>query len=541
VLPALLAVAGALTLLLAQDPQSPPAPAATLVPVPSAESRAAAAGWSAGGDWLRQHEDCCTIARRGGVELVLLGDSITQSFGGDGRQVAAPGAAARAKWLAPIYTVANFGISGDRTQHLLWRIANGTLDGLDPRAVVIAIGTNNLHAGDAPADVAAGIVAVIDAVRARLPRAAIVVQAILPCGPDAGDPMRRAVAATNALLAREPRRSHVTLADFGDRFVTQDGKAHPERLAGDHLHLTAAGYAAWAEALAPVLAAAVAALPRHVVFVAGDEEYRSEESLPLLANLLAATAEVRTTVCLPRDAKGKVDPQTLDHIDGLQALDAADLMVLFTRFRALPEQELRRIEAHVERGRPVVGFRTATHAFRYPEADPRARYNDAWPVAVFGQKWIAHHGHFDDGKAPLCDVAPVESAAAHPILRGVHAFAAFSWLYHVDGGGDALPADCQRLLLGTAKRSGLADETRYPRTQPVAWLRELPREHGPPQRVFFTTLGHPFDFHDDSMRRLCVQGLLWALGQEAAIPAAGVPLAEVGWDPPNSGVGGHRR
>ena len=113
---------------------TPPPPPATVVPVARDDFHAAGAGWNNGDSWTRQHDDCCALARRGGFDLLLLGDSITQGFGGDGREVHDPGAAARTQRLAG-WTIGNFGISGDCTQHLLWRIDHGELEGLDPRFV----------------------------------------------------------------------------------------------------------------------------------------------------------------------------------------------------------------------------------------------------------------------------------------------------------------------------------------------------------------------------------------------------------------------
>ena len=525
----------------AQDGQTAQPPA-TVVPTPGTEDRATLAGWH-NGPWQRQHDDCCALARLGGFDLLLLGDSITQGFGGEGRAVDAPGAAAAAKHFAP-WRTANMGISGDRTQHLLWRLQHGAVDGLDPRFAVLTIGINNLHGGDRAADVAAGILACARELAQRLPHAQIVVHGALPAGRSRDEPLRRSVVATNALVAAGALPPNVACMDVGAALLTEDGDLQPGLHADDGIHLTAAGYDAWAARLGAELARRDAARRRHVVFVAGDEEYRSEESLPMLAAILARVLHCRTTVCLPRDKGGKVDPQTLDHIDGLQALDGADGMVLFTRFRALPEAEFRRIDRFVGKGRAVAGFRTATHAFRYADPALAARNGD-WSRNLFGQHWLVHHGHFDDGKAPLTDVAFAPPFApeqrAHPILRGVQPFAAYSWLYHVQGGGDELHDVADILLLGTARKSDLADTTRYPRTQPVAWTRRVRRDGGE-QRVFFTTLGHPFDFEDPSMRRLAVQGIVWSLGLDDAIPAAGMNVDfALPYDPPNSGVGGHRR
>ncbi len=285
----------------------------------------------------------------------------------------------------------------------------------------------------------------------------------------------------------------------------------------------------------------------HVVLIAGDEEYRSEETLPMLASILRRDHGVRTTVLFSLDDEGCIDPERLDHLPGTEILDDADLLVLFTRFRALPDEQVEPILRYAASGRPVVGLRTATHAFRYPSDHPRAAdLNADWPRRVFGQCWITHHGHFDEGAAPLTRVEPIpaddESARGHPVMRGVGPFDAYSWLYHVEGGGDALPATATRLLEGEAIKSAHTERfERFPRRNPVAWTIERD-EPGLPSRVFFTTLGHPYDFRATSARRLLVQGVLWAMGREDAIPADGVTCdAPSGWRPTNAGFGGQRR
>lgn len=281
----------------------------------------------------------------------------------------------------------------------------------------------------------------------------------------------------------------------------------------------------------------------HVVFISGDEEYRSEESLPMLAKILRDTHGFRVSVCYSLNAEGKVDPNALTNITGLEALDDADLVVMFTRFRNLPDDQLDRIKNYAESGRPIMGFRTTTHAFRYPKGPHAAEMNEEWERRVFGQKWITHHGHFGDGKEMLTSVSLVPEAADHPILRGVSPFETFSWLYHVEGGGDALAGECQRLLIGKALKSSHAKEfPRYPETNPVAWTRTYTGAGGKPARVFFTTLGHPFDFRAEPMRKLSLNGVFWALGLEAKIPADGVKADFVGpYEPHNSGVGGFKK
>lgn len=279
----------------------------------------------------------------------------------------------------------------------------------------------------------------------------------------------------------------------------------------------------------------------HVVLIAGDEEYRSEETLPMLASILRRDHGCRTTVLFSLDDEGRIDPERLDHVPGTAVLDEADLLVLFTRFRALPDEQVEPILAYAASGRPIVGLRTATHAFRYPNDHPRAAdLNGDWPQRVLGQRWITHHGHFDEGAAPLTRVTVRD--VDHPVLRGAGPFEAYSWLYHVEGGGDALPDTATRLLDGEAIKSGHTERfDRFPRRNPVAWTIERD-DPGLPRRVFFTTLGHPYDFRAVEARRLLVQGVLWAMGREGEIPETGVSAeTPPGWRPTNAGFGGQRR
>ena len=245
----------------------------------------------------------------------------------------------------------------------------------------------------------------------------------------------------------------------------------------------------------------------HVVFVTGDDEYRSEISMPMIAAILEKRHGMRTSV-----AYAKPTPQTKDHIEGLEALATADLMVMFLRYRALPDAALNQILTYVKSGKPLVGFRTSTHAFNYPAGSPHTDLNDGFGLDVWGQKWITHHGH-----TSTTTVALRPEAASHPILRGVTPFPAKSWLYHV------LPLNGPATLLldGTAVNSEKAQKAeQFPPVQPVAWTRE--HAGG---RVFFTTLGHPGDFEQPSMRRLVVNGILWALGRE--VPAQGADATPV--------------
>ena len=279
--------------------------------------------------------------------------------------------------------------------------------------------------------------------------------------------------------------------------------------------------------------------PTHIVFVTGDEEYRSEESMPMLAKILKRDYGFDVTVLYALNEEGYIDPNVLDNIAGLNALEEADIMVMFTRFRALPDSQAKYILDFAESGKPMAGFRTATHAFLYRDDAARAHLNDDWPIKVFGQKWITHHGHFDDGANPLTDVTLIEDMADHPVLSGVEPFQAYSWLYHVHGGDYALYGDSEPLLMGKALKSGHANNNRldrFPLTNPVAWTKTYTGASGTAARVFFTTLGHPYDFKDASTRRLALNGILWALGHDVPEGGANAALAAP-FDPNNSGFG----
>lgn len=278
--------------------------------------------------------------------------------------------------------------------------------------------------------------------------------------------------------------------------------------------------------------------PLHIVFVSGDEEYRSEESMPMLARLTKRELNTKVTVCYALDSTGIINPNNTDHISNLEALETADLMVIFTRYRTLPKKERDYIVNYAESGKPIVGFRTATHAFKYK--DPILEYwNNEWPTKVFGQQWITHHGHFDDGKFPVTQIVSLKSE--HPILRGFNPFKAYSWLYHVDGGSWKLFGDSKPILQGHSLKSkhemeGKLDE--FPLTNPVAWTKSYTGSSGKKAKVFFTTLGHPYDFKLPVVRRIALNGIFWALGKEDQIPLDGTNVSlDQPFEPNNSGFG----
>jgi len=277
--------------------------------------------------------------------------------------------------------------------------------------------------------------------------------------------------------------------------------------------------------LSSTLGRAARAKAPHIVFVTGDDEYRSEITMPFMGQLLGRKRQFKCTVLYAVNPEtGRPNPKYQKNIEALEALKTADLGVFFTRFRALPDRQLKLILDYVNSGKPIVGLRTSTHAFRYPDGHKNAKYNDGFGREVFGQKWITHHGHKSS-----TEVSIIPTMAKHPILKGIYgSFPCSSWLYHVT----PLVGDCTPLLMGRALNSDKTEnQDEYPLTQPVAWTKTYKGA-----RVFFTTLGHPKDFEEYSVRRLLMNGIYWALGME--VPPGGA-LAEpkgklAGWEAPNT-------
>ena len=235
----------------------------------------------------------------------------------------------------------------------------------------------------------------------------------------------------------------------------------------------------------------------HVVFVTGDHEYGGEVTMPMLAAELGRHYGLQATVL-----KSFPDQNAEEDIPGLEALATADLAAFFLRWRRLPAEQVAHIEEYLQAGKPVMGFRTTSHGFRYPEGDPLETWN-GWAAPVFGAPpgWgVDGHTHY--GHESSTAVSVIEEAVDHPILTGVTGpFEVRSWLYHVVPKWP--PADAVRLL------SGHAINPRIPAPDnPVAWA--WTNRYG--GRAFFTTLGHPEDFGAEALQRVMINSVHWCLG-----------------------------
>jgi lysophospholipase L1-like esterase len=208
------------------------APSATL-PVPR----------SSEGAWMRLHEQHLEKIKGATPEVLFIGDSITQGFEGGGAYV-------WRRWYEPRKAV-NLGIGGDRTQHVLWRIEHGEIDGVHPKAVVLMIGTNNIGA-NSPEEIADGVKAITAKLREKLPETKILLLGIFPRDPRPDGYARRAAKAVNEKLSGLADGKFVRYLDIGDKFLEVDGTISRE-IMPDYLHLSSKGYRIWAEALEPAL------------------------------------------------------------------------------------------------------------------------------------------------------------------------------------------------------------------------------------------------------------------------------------------------
>ncbi|MGD0896260.1 MAG: ThuA domain-containing protein [Thermoguttaceae bacterium] len=272
---------------------------------------------------------------------------------------------------------------------------------------------------------------------------------------------------------------------------------------------------------------------KHVVLVSGDEEYRSEEALVQLGRILARRHGFKCTVLFAIDPKdGTINPVVTNNIPGLEALRSADLMIIATRYRNLPDDQMRHIVEYLDAGRPVLGMRTATHAFKIPPGKTYSKYScDSKDPAygggfgrqVLGETWINHHGHhgFESTRGVIAPDA-ARDPIPHPIVRGCDDIWCPTDVYQVRL---PLPGDSKPLLLGqvlTGMKPGdppVAGPKNDP-MMPVAWTKAYAGAAGRKGRVFTTTMGAAVDLGNPGVRRLLVNAAYWCVGLEDKIPPA---------------------
>jgi hypothetical protein len=267
---------------------------------------------------------------------------------------------------------------------------------------------------------------------------------------------------------------------------------------------------------------------KHIVLISGDEEYRSEEALPQLAKILAKHHGFKCTVLFAIDPKdGTINPNQTNHIPGVEALRTADLMILFTRFRNLPDEQMKEIVEYVESGRPILGLRTATHAFNIPEGKTYSKYgwrSKTWDGGfgrqVLGETWISHHGQH--GKQSTRGVL-AKGMEDHPILRGIQDGDIWGptdvYGVRLPLPGDSKPLVLGQVLAGMQPLDQPVAGTKNEPMMPIAWIKTYTGAQGKTARIFTTTMGASQDLLSEGLRRLLVNASYWTLGMEDQISA----------------------
>lgn len=263
----------------------------------------------------------------------------------------------------------------------------------------------------------------------------------------------------------------------------------------------------------------------HIVLIAADQEYRSEQSMPMIAKILAKRHGFDCTVLFALNDKDEVDPtqkirwqdKTVVHrIPGLEYLETADALILFSRLITLPDDQIAHIINYLDSGKPLVGIRTANHGFLenfpYKVNGKSVRFGDD----VLGGSFRGHHGnwHADSTRGII-----VEENREHPILTGVTDVWGPSDVYRTYPEGKTLPSDCVPLMEGQPLLGRNHDDPINPKkiALPIAWTKNWTGNLGKTARVFHTTMGSAKDFESEGLRRLLVNSVYWLVGIEDQI------------------------
>lgn len=288
-----------------------------------------------------------------------------------------------------------------------------------------------------------------------------------------------------------------------------------------------------------------------IVFISGDEEYRSEEVCPCLAKILAKQGFTCTVLFAIDPQTGEIDPTVTDNIPGLEALRSADLCVIATRYRNLPDDQMQYFVEYVNRGGAFVGLRTATHAFNIPADRRYAAYScnasadTGWEQGfgrqVLGETWVDHHGHHGY-EATRAIVAP--GCENDPLVRGCDDVFGPTDVYTVrlPLPGDSRPIFLGQVLAGMNPTDPAVENEKNAPMMPVAWTKTYtsPEDASKVSRVFTTTMGAAVDLQSEGVRRMIIQGIYWCLNLEDRIPESGVNVDFVDpYTPTYFGFGKH--
>lgn len=272
---------------------------------------------------------------------------------------------------------------------------------------------------------------------------------------------------------------------------------------------------------------------KHIILIAADQEYRSEQAMPMMARILSVHHGFDCTVLFGVNERGEVDP-TLPvypekgkeaefrqhHIPGLEHLGSADLVVFFTRLLTLPRSEMEHIVKYVDSGRPILALRTANHGFSGPLPYQIHGRQVRWGEDVLGGTFLNHHGQWmaDSTRGII-----VEAQKSHPVLTGVSDIWGDSDVYRTYERGAGLPAGCTALVWGQPLKGRRPDDPPNEDLEPlpVAWVKHWQTRGGKAARVFHSTMGSASDLKSAGLRRLILNAAYWGLGLESAISPTG--------------------
>lgn len=287
---------------------------------------------------------------------------------------------------------------------------------------------------------------------------------------------------------------------------------------------------------------------KHIVFLTGDEEYRSEEGLPMLAKILSQRHGFKCTVLFPQKSDGVIDPENQLSLPGAEALASADAIVMLLRYRQWPDGEMKQFVDAYRRGVPIIALRTSTHAFNYPDkAKTKFREFNRFGKNVLGEGWV---DHWSRHKVEATRGVIERSAEANPILRGVADVFGDTDVYEAYPPADATILMRGQVLSGMKPDHPIADYKRKRSTDkkeqgindpmmPIAWTRMHKNDAGKTNRVFCTTMGAATDLLSEGLRRMIVNAVYW--GFELEVPnKADVTFVDE-YSPAKYGFGGYRR
>ncbi|MEO0475648.1 MAG: ThuA domain-containing protein [Planctomycetota bacterium] len=291
---------------------------------------------------------------------------------------------------------------------------------------------------------------------------------------------------------------------------------------------------------------------KHIVLVAGDDEYRSEEALPMLGKILSAHHGFKCTVLFPVNPDGEIQPSYQQNIPGLEALGDADLMIMGLRFRDLPDEQMKHMDSYIQSGKPMVALRTSTHAFNIKSSQTYKKYSwrhkgDGWDggfgKTVLGETWVAHHGKH--GKESTRGIIP-DSAKDHPINRGIKPGSIWGdsdvYTIKLPLPGDSEPIVMGAVLTGMNPDDPVLEGKKNEPMMPVTWIKSFETESGKKARIFTSTMGAATDLVAEGSRRMVINGVYWALEMEDQIPSEGTKVDIVGeYKPTKFGFGSFKK